>query len=182
MRSTFLQKNCPAIVYGHRRICTLMQCDYCSYSIAQVHTKHTNTYIQISILRKTNTSTCSHTVACTHMHVLASKTYTCIYTHYDGHTRSTKNIPNYIYISYVAVFHWILSVLDIYYVQSIEPTHIHDRTVFRRILLTLYVSLYHNYINKPAAGDLWKSWQQLLSHSILTILTHAHIKLPILFT
>ena len=83
MRSTFLQKNCPAIVYGHRRICTLMQCDYCSYSIAQVHTKHTNTYIQISILRKTNTSTCSHIQLHSHtcMHVRASKTYTCIYTH-----------------------------------------------------------------------------------------------------
>ena len=98
MRSTFLQKNCPAIVYGHRRICTLMQCDYCSYSIAQVHTKHTNTYIQISILRKTNTSTCSHTVACTHMHVRASKTYTCIYTHIMMVTPEVQKIYPTIYI------------------------------------------------------------------------------------
>ena len=83
MRSTFLQKNCPAIVYGHRGICTLVQCNYCSYSIAQVHTKHTNIFIQISILRKTNTSTCSHIQLHAHtcMHVRVSKTCTCIYTH-----------------------------------------------------------------------------------------------------
>ena len=40
----------------------------------------------------------SHTVACTNMHACPCKQniYMHLHTHYDSHTRSTKNIPNYI--------------------------------------------------------------------------------------
>ena len=63
----------------------------------------THTYIQISILRKTNTSTCSHIqlhAQHTCMHVCTSKTYTCIYTHIMMVTPKVQKIyPTYILAS-----------------------------------------------------------------------------------
>ena len=94
----------------------------------------------------------------------ATDTLTHTYVMIQSHLKFKKYAKLYSCISFSREH-------KVYQVQCIEPTHIHDRMVFRRILLTVYLCITITLINQLLGT--FKNYGESLSHSTLTILMHA---------